>query len=148
MEKTGLCERKPSYRRVLALDGPWEGSQSREGQGRGQGANLLQLPCLLGIRYLLTHPEPLVHPKYTPAKKVTMETTVGSGSLPDVQTHWEGTALLRLFPKSICPAAALLEQRAAPSPALPPVGKLGPAGTEPAYVQVCLGLLRWLNIEN
>lgn len=35
----------------------------------------MQLPCLLGIQDLPTHLEPLVHPKYTPAKKVTMETT-------------------------------------------------------------------------
>lgn len=32
-----------------------------------------ELPCLLGIRHFLTHLEPLVHPKYTPAKKVTMK---------------------------------------------------------------------------
>ena len=66
-----------------------------------------------------------------------METTVGSGSLPDIQTHWEGTALLRLFLKSICPAAALLEKRAAPSPALPWVGKVGPVGDR---ASLCAGL--------
>lgn len=80
---------------------------------------------LLGIRRLLTHLEPLVHPKYTPAKKVTM---VSSGSLPHIQTQWRGTALPRPFPKSIHPAAALLEKRTAPSPRGAWVGKVGPLG--------------------
>lgn len=30
-----------------------------------------------------------------------MEGTAGSGSLPHLQTHWQGTALLRLFPKCV-----------------------------------------------
>lgn len=92
----------------------------------GQEVNVQELPCLLGIRHLLTHLEPLVHPKYTPAKKVTMETMVSSGSLPHIQTQWRGTALPRPFPMSIHPAAALLEKRAAPSPRGAWVGKVGP----------------------
>lgn len=99
-----------------------EPQKSRAG---GQGANVQELPCLLGIRRLLTHLEPLVHPKYTPAKKVTM---VSSGSLPHIQTQWRGTALPRPFPKSIHPAAALLEKRTAPSPRGAWVGKVGPLG--------------------
>lgn len=84
--------------RSWSLMGPGRGSQ---GRGRAGGGNWPNLPCLLGIRDLLTHLEPLVHPKYTPAEKVMMENTVGSGSLPHLQTHWQGTASPRLFPKSI-----------------------------------------------
>lgn len=120
-----------TFRWVPAHVGPWERSQSQSRAGPGwggQGANVQELPCLLGIRRLLTHLEPLVHPKYTPAKKVTMETTVSSGSLPHIQTQWRGTALPRPFPKSIHPAAVLLEKRAAPSPRGAWVGKVGPLG--------------------
>lgn len=60
----------------------WGGGSAGGCWGR---ENMLQLPCLLGIRDLLTHLEPLVHPKYTPAKEVTTETTVGSGSLSHLQ---------------------------------------------------------------
>lgn len=84
---------------ILTQEGPWEGRQDERRAEQHGGVTLLQLPCLLGIRYLPTHPEPLVHPKYTPAEKVTLETMVGSGSLPHSQTHWQGTALLRLFPE-------------------------------------------------
>lgn len=77
LEKIGLCGRKPFCRGVPAHEGP-----EKNRAGTGEGVNPLQLPCLLGIQYLLTHLEPLVHPKCTSAKNVTMETTVGSGSLP------------------------------------------------------------------
>lgn len=116
------------------MSAPGKEASATEEQGRGlaggggQEVNVQELPCLLGIRHLLTHLEPLVHPKYTPAKKVTMETMVSSGSLPHIQTQWRGTALPRPFPMSIHPAAALLEKRAAPSPRGAWVGKVGPLG--------------------
>lgn len=87
---------------VLAHAGPQERKPGTEKSTTRGRESLSQLPCLLGIRDLLTHLEPLVHPKYTPAKKVTIEGRAGSGSLPHLQTHWQGAALPSLFPKCVC----------------------------------------------
>ena len=147
IEETGWWERMPPSGGSRPMSAPGTEARARAEQGRcggGQGANVQELPCLLGIRRLLTHLEPLVHPKYTPAK-VTMETTVSSGSLPHIQTQWRGTALPRPFPKSIHPAAVLLEKRAAPSPRGAWVGnclKLKALCAQRASGQEAMGMIR------
>lgn len=129
-------------------------SRARGEQGRGAGATLLHLPCLLGIRYLLTHLEPLVHPKHTPAK-VTLETTVGSGSRPPNPDPRARYSFAEAVPQVDLTSSSLIREKDSPRPALPrrrleekvgPEDRGGGGDTEPTYLQICLGLPRWLNI--
>lgn len=105
---------RPQKSRAVGWRGRWAGGECR--------SYLVLLNCTLRHTW-----EPLVHPKYTPAKKVTKETMVSSEA-SHIQTQWRGTALPRPFPMSIHPAAALLEKRAAPAPEEPGLGRWAPSG--------------------
>lgn len=83
LEKVGLCEARLQGTLVHRGTPRRKPGPEKSSAGRGGGGQGLQLPCLLGIRYLLTHLGPLARPKYTPAKNVTMETVLGSGRLPE-----------------------------------------------------------------
>jgi hypothetical protein len=53
----------------------------------------MQLPCLLGSQDLPTHLGPLVHPEYTPAKKIMREATRTPEATPGQPPRWVRSSL-------------------------------------------------------